>query len=174
MTLNSDRDCLLSWTSSHFLMISTRQKRQVYHIVFLIILSNDGLKQSWFWKQMFKGKFINLVDLVDTENTGKCAAQFNTLNELKEYMIITEKFFLKESAYVREMLKFLLHKIINSHVSETSRWKHHWCQHIFKIAHYWKGLICCELKLLTWFIMIVSIIDHNKQDFIKSFRCCLN
>ncbi|KAI9808035.1 MAG: hypothetical protein M1827_007541 [Pycnora praestabilis] len=36
------------------------------------------------WEQMFKGKFINLVDLVDTENTGQCATQFNTLEELKE------------------------------------------------------------------------------------------
>ena len=32
---------------------------------------------------MFKGKFVNLVDLVDTGNTGLCVSQFDTLKELK-------------------------------------------------------------------------------------------
>ncbi len=48
---------------------------------------------------MFEGKFVNLVDLVDTGNTGQCATQFDTLEKLQEYTITTGKFFPKESAY---------------------------------------------------------------------------
>ncbi len=70
---------------------------------------------------MFERKFVNLVDLVDTENIGQCATQFDTLEKLKKYTITTEKYFLKEFAYAEEMLKFLLREIFNEHVSETSR-----------------------------------------------------
>ncbi len=62
---------------------------------------------------MFKGKFVNLVDLVDTGNTGVCVSQFSTLEELKEYTITTGRFFPKESAYAGGMLKFLLREILN-------------------------------------------------------------
>ena len=69
---------------------------------------------------MFRGKFVNLVDLVDTPSTGLCAAQFNTLQELKEYTITTGKFFPKESAYAGGMLKFLLREILNKHEGFSS------------------------------------------------------
>ncbi len=72
---------------------------------------------------MFKGKFVNLVDLVDTVNTGQCATQFDTLEELKEYTTTTGKYFPKESAYAGGMLKFLLREILNKHVGKTSRRK---------------------------------------------------
>ncbi len=72
---------------------------------------------------MFEGKFVNLVDLVDTGNTGQCATQFDTLEKLKEYTITTGKFFPKESAYAGGMLKFLLREIFNEHVGGTSRRK---------------------------------------------------
>lgn len=62
---------------------------------------------------MFKGKFIDLVNLVDTRNTGECASQFITLEGLKGYTIATGNFFSKESAYARGMLKFLLRGISN-------------------------------------------------------------
>lgn len=62
---------------------------------------------------MFKGKFVNLVDLVDTGNTGECASQFSTLEGLKEYTIATGKFFPKESAYAGGMLKLLLRELLN-------------------------------------------------------------
>lgn len=72
---------------------------------------------------MFERKFVNLVDLVDTENTSQCATQFDTLEKLKKYTITTEKFFLKEFAYAERMLKFLLREIFNEHVSRTLRRK---------------------------------------------------
>ncbi len=72
---------------------------------------------------MFERKFVNLVDLVDTENIDQCATQFDTLEKLKEYTITTEKYFLKEFAYAEGMLKFLLREIFNEHVGETSRRK---------------------------------------------------
>lgn len=70
---------------------------------------------------MFEGKFVNLVDLVDTPNTGHCASQFDTLEELKDYTLATGKFFLKESAYAGGMLKFLLREILHKHEGGTSR-----------------------------------------------------
>ncbi len=70
---------------------------------------------------MFEGKFVNLVNLVDTENTGQCATQFDTLEKLKEYTITTGKYFPKESAYAEGMLKFLLREIFNEYVGGTSR-----------------------------------------------------
>jgi hypothetical protein len=72
---------------------------------------------------MFEGKFVNLVDLVDTGNTGQCATQFDTLEKLKKYTITTGKYFPKEFAYAGGMLKFLLREIFNEHVSGTSRRK---------------------------------------------------
>lgn len=62
---------------------------------------------------MFKGMFVNLVDLVDTGNTGVCASQFSTLEELRKYTKSTGKFFPKESAYAGGMLRFLLREILN-------------------------------------------------------------
>lgn len=61
----------------------------------------------------FLGKFVNLAGLVDAGNTGKCASEFDSLEQLKEYTISTGKFFPKDSAYARGMLKFLLCEIFN-------------------------------------------------------------
>jgi len=61
----------------------------------------------------FLGKFVNLVDLVDAGSTGKCASEFDSLEQLKEYTISIGKFFPKDSAYARGMLKFLLRENLN-------------------------------------------------------------
>ncbi len=74
---------------------------------------------------MFKGMFVNLVDLVDTGNTGLCVSQFDTLEELKAYTIKTGKYFPKESAYAGGMLKFLLREILTNHAGVTSRQRRH-------------------------------------------------
>lgn len=60
------------------------------------------------------------MDLVDTGNTGQCATEFDSLEELKQYTITTGKYFPKESAYAGGMLKFLLREIINKHVRGSS------------------------------------------------------
>ncbi|KAI9780694.1 MAG: hypothetical protein M1816_002772 [Peltula sp. TS41687] len=64
-------------------------------------------------KKVFKGKFVNLVDLVDTKRTGNSITQFNSLEGLQEYTIRTGKYFPKESAYAGGVLKFLLREILN-------------------------------------------------------------
>jgi len=73
---------------------------------------------------MFKGKFVNLVDLVDTGNTGHEVTQFRSLEDLQDYTIKHGKYFPKESAYAGGMLKFLLREILNNHVGGGSRRRH--------------------------------------------------
>jgi len=73
---------------------------------------------------MFKGKFVNLVDLVDTGNTGHEVTQFLCLEDLQDYTIKHGKYFPKESAYAGGMLKFLLREILNNHVGGGSRRRH--------------------------------------------------
>lgn len=72
---------------------------------------------------MFRGKYVNLVDLVDTGSTGRRVVQFETLEDLKDYTISTAKFFPKESAYAGGMLKFLLREILNGYAGGSSRRK---------------------------------------------------
>ena len=70
---------------------------------------------------MFKGMYVNLVDLVDTGNTGESVTQFRDLEELQDYTIDNGKFFPKESAYAGGMLKFLLKEILNKHANGGSK-----------------------------------------------------
>jgi hypothetical protein len=62
--------------------------------------------------QILKGKFVNLVDLVDRHNSGGEVIQFTTLQELQDYTIANGKFFPKGSAYAGGVLKFLLREIL--------------------------------------------------------------
>lgn len=68
---------------------------------------------------MFEGKFVNLVDLVDTGNTGQCATQFDTFEKLKEYTIKTGKFFPKSPRMLGGCLSFSCAKF------STSMWVEH-------------------------------------------------
>ncbi|KAI9851244.1 MAG: hypothetical protein M1838_004163 [Thelocarpon superellum] len=77
----------------------------------------DNVKDA---KEIFKGMFVNLVDLVDTANTGDEVTQFGSLEELKEYTINTGKYFPKESAYAGGMLKHLLREIVNKYHNGVS------------------------------------------------------
>ncbi|KAI9669194.1 MAG: hypothetical protein M1817_004736 [Caeruleum heppii] len=72
-------------------------------------------------KEMFRRKYVNLVDLVDRERTGESVIHFQTLNELQDYTIETGKFFPKESAYAGGMLRFLLREILNKHQQGINR-----------------------------------------------------
>ena len=74
-----------------------------------------------FLRQTFQGKFVNLVDLVDTGATGRSVTQFRDLKELQDYTVKTGKFFPKESAYAGGMLKFLLREILSHHAAGSSR-----------------------------------------------------
>jgi hypothetical protein len=73
------------------------------------------------FKQILKGKFVNLVDLVDTGKTGQSVTQFDTLEKLQGYTIETGKFFPKKSAYAGGVLKFLLREILHKHEGRMSR-----------------------------------------------------
>ncbi|KAK3045919.1 hypothetical protein LTR09_012549 [Extremus antarcticus] len=64
--------------------------------------------KSW----ILKGKFVNLVDLIDRHNSGGEVIQFSTLQELQDYTIANGKFFPKQSAYAGGILKFLLRDIL--------------------------------------------------------------
>ncbi|KAI9892860.1 MAG: hypothetical protein M1814_001019 [Vezdaea aestivalis] len=66
-------------------------------------------------KRTLKKKFINLVDLVDTQKTGKSVEQFQSLDELRDYTIKTGKFSPRDSAYAGGLLKFLLREILGSY-----------------------------------------------------------
>ena len=70
---------------------------------------------------MFEGMYVNLVELVDTGNTGQEVIQFRNLEELKIYTIESGKYFPKESAYAGGMLKFLLREILNKHAKSGSK-----------------------------------------------------
>ena len=72
---------------------------------------------------MFKGKFVNLVDLVDAGKSSEPVTQFENLEDLKDYTIMNGKFFPKKSAYAGGMLKFLLREILNEHVGGSRRRK---------------------------------------------------
>lgn len=70
-------------------------------------------------EQIFKGKFVNLVDLVDVGNTKGPITQFRSLDELKEYTITNARYFPKESAYAGGVLKFLLREILQKYHGKT-------------------------------------------------------
>ncbi|KAH7207883.1 uncharacterized protein BKA55DRAFT_586389 [Fusarium redolens] len=55
---------------------------------------------------------VNLVDLVETQNTGLPVKVFETLKQLQDYTIPNGKFFPKKSAYQGGLLRFLLREIL--------------------------------------------------------------
>ncbi|KAI9567947.1 hypothetical protein HD554DRAFT_2314600 [Boletus coccyginus] len=55
--------------------------------------------------------FVNLVDLVDTKNTGVDVRVFNSERELSDYTKSTGKFFPRDSAYAGGLLRYLLRHI---------------------------------------------------------------
>ncbi|CAG1989562.1 unnamed protein product [Fusarium graminearum] len=55
---------------------------------------------------------INLVDLVETKNTGLPVEVFETVEQLQAYTIHNGKFFPKKNAYKGGLLRFLLRQIL--------------------------------------------------------------
>jgi hypothetical protein len=55
---------------------------------------------------------VNLVDLIETGNTGLPVKVFEHLEQLQDYTIRNEKFFPKQSAYHGGLLRFLLREIL--------------------------------------------------------------
>jgi hypothetical protein len=74
-----------------------------------------------FESQTIKRFFVNLADLTGFRKTGKTVRQFNTLQELQDYTIETERYLPKQSAYAGGVLKFLLHELLNTHVRVEGR-----------------------------------------------------
>jgi hypothetical protein len=56
---------------------------------------------------------VNIVDLIDTRNTGRRVKVFNSVQELSMYTKDSGKYFPKENAYAGGVLKFLLREILN-------------------------------------------------------------
>lgn len=55
---------------------------------------------------------VNLVDLVETANTGLPVKVFENLEQLQDYTVENERFFPKYSAYHGGLLRFLLRQIL--------------------------------------------------------------
>ncbi|PTD08687.1 hypothetical protein FCULG_00011109, partial [Fusarium culmorum] len=55
---------------------------------------------------------VNLVDLVETANTGLPVKVFENLEQLQDYTVDNERFFPKYSAYHGGLLRFLLRQIL--------------------------------------------------------------
>ena len=81
---------------------------------------------------MILGLHVSLVDLVDAREDGPNTEVelFDSLEALRAYTIETEKFFPKESAHARDLLRFPLREILGrynglrrlgSHKSKRSR-----------------------------------------------------
>ena len=58
-------------------------------------------------------RHVNIVDLVETENTGQPVKVFRSELALSQYTKKYGKFFPKENAYAGGLLKFLLRKILD-------------------------------------------------------------
>ncbi|KAF7424605.1 hypothetical protein PC9H_009913 [Pleurotus ostreatus] len=57
-------------------------------------------------------RYINLIDLVD--NPAGRVHSFGSVEELRQYTIVTKKFFPKENAYAGGLLKYLLREILHN------------------------------------------------------------
>ncbi|PCD36563.1 hypothetical protein FGRA07_07567 [Fusarium graminearum] len=55
---------------------------------------------------------VNLVDLVETANTGLPVQAFKNLKQLQDYTVENGRFFPKDSAYHGGLLRFLLRQIL--------------------------------------------------------------
>ncbi|KAJ8692425.1 hypothetical protein PTI98_009737 [Pleurotus ostreatus] len=58
-------------------------------------------------------RYINLIDLVD--NPAGRVHSFGSVEELRQYTIVTKKFFPKENAYAGGLLKYLLREILHKY-----------------------------------------------------------
>ena len=97
----------------------SEKNRRGHEGVIGLISDNVGTadtRRSCF-PQILKGKYVNLVDLVDRHHTGKAVSQFESLEKLQLYTVQTGKYFPKESAYAGGVLKHLLREILNKHKS---------------------------------------------------------
>ncbi|QRV85706.1 hypothetical protein RhiJN_13724 [Ceratobasidium sp. AG-Ba] len=65
-------------------------------------------------RQVVKGTFVNLVDLVDTKHTKKPVRHFESEAALRAYSRKTSKIFPKEEARAGGLLKFLLRRIFSA------------------------------------------------------------
>jgi len=95
-------------------------ERYAFHWPFDVVRRPDRLILDISAMKRVKGKFVNLVDLVDKGKTGLSVTQFDNLEELRTYTISTGKCFAKESAYAGGVLKLLLREILNKHESGTT------------------------------------------------------
>lgn len=66
---------------------------------------------------------MNIVDLVDTDNTGEEVKIFRSLDDLRDYTIDSGKYFPKENAYAGGVLRFLLREIHNSWHGRDARFR---------------------------------------------------
>ncbi|KAF8599059.1 hypothetical protein BDV93DRAFT_592384 [Ceratobasidium sp. AG-I] len=69
-------------------------------------------------KKLIKRLFINLVDLVDSPNTGRAVRHFETNAKLSKYTRRTGKFMSKGDAHAGGLLKYLLRQILFPHDPE--------------------------------------------------------
>jgi hypothetical protein len=70
---------------------------------------------------MVKRAHVNIVDLVDTPNTGQRVKVFDSVQQLSAYTKDSGKYFPKENAYAGGVLKFLLREILNPPAARTGR-----------------------------------------------------
>lgn len=64
---------------------------------------------------MVRATHVNILDLVDTPNTGEPVMVFSSLEALKAYTISKGKFFPLENAYAGGVLRYLLREILNTY-----------------------------------------------------------
>jgi len=72
-------------------------------------------------RDMVKRAHVNIVDLVDTPNTGQRVKVFDSVQQLSAYTKDSGKYFPKENAYAGGVLKFLLREILNPPAARTGR-----------------------------------------------------
>ena len=64
--------------------------------------------------QLVRQAHVNLMDLVDTSRSGAAVEVFSSLEKLQDYTIKHGKYFPKEDAYAKGLLRFLLREILQS------------------------------------------------------------
>jgi hypothetical protein len=71
-----------------------------------------------------KRTHVNIVDLLDTSNTGQRVRVFDSVQKLSDYTKKTAKYFPKENAYAGGVLKFLLREILDPSTVHVVRTTH--------------------------------------------------
>jgi len=72
-------------------------------------------------RETVKNTHVNIVDLVDTPNTGNPVVVFKSEQDLSEYTKATGKYFPRDNAYAGGVLRFLLRHIENPRVAVPKR-----------------------------------------------------